>query len=125
MDEDRNVLGGELEPCCMDPLTGFYRTGRCSTGSEDRGCHAVCVEVTAAFLDFSRAAGNDLSTPVPAFGFPGLKAGDRWCLCAERWKEAWEAGMAPAVHLRATHQAALRYISRSVLEEFAVVDAGD
>lgn len=107
----------------MDPLTGFYRTGRCSTGPEDHGCHAVCVEVTAEFLDFSRAAGNDLSTPMPAYGFPGLKPGDRWCLCAERWMEAWEAGVAPAVHLRATHKAALRYISRSVLEEFAVVDA--
>jgi uncharacterized protein len=120
MDGDRNVLGGPLRVCCLDPLTGFYRTGRCSTGTEDSGCHAVCIEVTAPFLEFSRAVGNDLSTPVPAFAFPGLKPGDRWCLCAERWKEAWEAGVAPRVHLEATHEAALRYISRSVLEEFAV-----
>lgn len=120
MDGDRNVLGGPLQVCCLDPLTGFYRTGRCSTGAEDSGCHAVCIEVTAEFLDFSRAVGNDLSTPVPAFAFPGLNPGDRWCLCAERWKEAWDAGVAPRVHLAATHEAALRYISRSVLEEFAV-----
>lgn len=119
MSEDRNVLGGPLQDCCLDPLTGFYRTGRCSTGDEDAGCHAVCVEVTLEFLEFSRAVGNDLSTPVPAFAFPGLKPGDRWCLCAERWREAWEAGMAPLVHLEATHEAALRYVSRSVLEEFA------
>lgn len=123
MNEDRNVLGGALEVCCLDPLTGFYRTGRCSTGPEDEGCHAVCVEVTAEFLEFSRAVGNDLSTPVPAYAFPGLKPGDRWCLCAARWKEAWEAGVAPPVHLRATHEAALRYVTRSVLEEFAVQES--
>ena len=98
-DEDRNVKGESLQVCCVDPVTGFYRTGKCSTGEEDVGCHAVCVEITAEFLDFSREAGNDLSTPVPAYGFPGLKPGDRWCLCAARWKEALDAGMAPLVHL--------------------------
>lgn len=125
MDKDRNVLGGPLELCCMQPLTGFYRTGKCSTGAEDHGCHAVCVEVTAEFLAFSQQAGNDLSTPVPAYGFPGLKPGDRWCLCASRWKEAWESGKAPRVFLRATHEAALRHVSRSVLEEFAVVESSE
>jgi len=120
--EDRNVLGGALEACCLDPVTGFYRTGTCSTGPEDFGCHAVCVEVTAEFLDFSRDAGNDLSTPMPAYGFPGLKPGDRWCVCAGRWKEALDAGMAPPVHLPATHEAALQYVTRSILEEYAVVE---
>jgi uncharacterized protein (DUF2237 family) len=88
MGGDRNVLGEPLEPCCLRPTTGFFRTGSCETGPEDVGAHTVCVQVTAEFLDFSRQRGNDLSTPAPAFGFPGLKPGDRWCLCASRWKEA-------------------------------------
>lgn len=107
MRPSRNVLGGPLETCGRTPMTGFYRTGRCDTGDEDLGCHAVCAEVTAEFLAFSRSRGNDLSTTSPAMGFPGLRPGDRWCLCAARWKEALEAGAAPPVLLRATHEAAL------------------
>lgn len=123
IDKDVNVLGGPLEPCGMDPVTGFYRTGKCSTGREDVGCHAVCVQATEDFLSYSRAAGNDLSTPMPAFGFPGLRPGDRWCVCAARWKEALDAGHAPPVFLRATHRAALDYVSRSILEEYSVDSA--
>ncbi len=125
MAEDRNVYGGELEACSLDPMTGFYRTGRCSTGEEDFGCHAVCAQVTEEFLAYSKSVGNDLSTPMPAYGFPGLKPGDRWCVCAPRWKEALDAGVAPPVFLRATHEAALAYVSRSVLEEYAVDGDGD
>jgi len=124
MDKDLNVLGGALEPCSLDPVTGFFRNGRCSTGDEDAGCHAVCVHVSAEFLAFSQAAGNDLSTPVPAYDFPGLKPGDRWCLCAARWKQALDAGYAPPVYLRATHRAALQYVSRSILEEVRARFAG-
>jgi hypothetical protein len=120
MDRDLNVLGGPLEPCSFDPQTGFYRNGRCSVGEEDVGCHAVCVRVSEEFLEFSRAAGNDLSTPVPAYDFPGLKPGDRWCLCAPRWKQALDAGYAPPVYLKATHRAALDYVTRSILEEYAL-----
>ena len=103
----RNVLGGALQPCSQAPLTGFYRTGCCETGPEDRGSHTVCAIMTDAFLAFSRAQGNDLSTPRPEFGFPGLRAGDQWCLCAGRWQEALRAGSAPSVVLAATHEAAL------------------
>ena len=103
----RNVLRTALEICSLQPRTGFYRTGCCDTGPEDVGCHTVCVEVTAAFLAFSKARGNDLSTPHPEFGFAGLKPGDRWCLCAARWAEALEAGKAPRVVLRATEISAL------------------
>ncbi len=117
-----NVLGGELKPCSLDPVTGFYRTGACQVGPEDVGCHAVCILATKEFLAFSRKVGNDLSTPMPDFGFPGLKPGDRWCLCASRWKEALDAGAAPMVVLEATSMAALDYVSRSVLEEYAVED---
>src|SRR5579884_3883332 len=99
----RNVLGEPLEPCSLNPLTGFYRNGCCSTGPEDVGSHTVCVVVTAEFLEFSKAAGNDLSTPRPEWGFPGLVPGDRWCLCASRWLEAHDAGAAPDVVLGATH----------------------
>ncbi|RFC49009.1 MAG: hypothetical protein DVB23_000291 [Verrucomicrobia bacterium] len=120
MDRDLNVLGGPLEPCSLDPVTGFYRNGRCSVGEEDVGCHAVCVRVSAEFLAFSQAVGNDLSTPMPAYGFPGLQPGDRWCLCAPRWKEALDAGYAPPVYLKATHRAALDYVTRSILEEYAI-----
>jgi uncharacterized protein (DUF2237 family) len=104
----RNVEGGELEPCSTDPLTGFYRDGCCNTGAEDLGVHTVCARVTAAFLEFSKARGNDLSTPRP--GFAGLEPGDCWCLCAPRWQEALEAGMAPEVVLEATHAATLEWV---------------
>lgn len=116
----RNVLGGELMPCSYDPLTGFYRSGSCEVGPEDAGCHAVCAEVTEDFLAFSRATGNDLSTPHPEYGFPGLKPGDRWCVCAPRWKEALDAGHACPVVLESTSEAALQYVSRSILEEYGV-----
>jgi uncharacterized protein len=103
----RNVLGDELMPCSIEPLTGFYRDACCNTGPEDLGLHVVCAEMTEEFLAFSKAAGNDLSTPMPMYGFEGLRPGDRWCLCAARWQEAFEAGMAPSVVLASTHEAAL------------------
>ena len=109
MDESVNVLGETLETCGNDPVTGFYRDGCCNTGPEDAGSHTVCAVVTDDFLAFSRSRGNDLSTPRPEFGFPGLRAGDGWCLCAARWQEAFEAGCAPRVRLRATHRAALEH----------------
>lgn len=118
--EGRNVMGGPLLPCSVAPLTGFFRDGCCNTGPEDMGLHVVCAEVTAAFLDFSKAAGNDLSTPQPAFGFPGLKDGDRWCLCAARWEEARRAGAAPRVLLEATHAAALEVCGIDDLKAHAV-----
>ncbi len=121
MARGRNVLGGWLAPCSTDPMTGFYRDGCCRTGSDDRGRHVVCVEVTAEFLQFSRQRGNDLITPVPAFNFPGLKPGDSWCLCALRWLEAYKAGVAPNVHLEATHEAALKSIPLEYLEKHAIV----
>ncbi len=101
-------------------MTGFYRTGRCDTGPQDIGLHLVCAEVTEAFLSFTRSRGNDLSTPVPAFGFPGLKPGDRWCLCVSRWKESLDAGVAPPVLLAATHMAALEYVSLEELQAYAL-----
>ena len=107
----RNILGGELQPCSMDPLTGFFRDGCCNTGSGDTGVHTVCVVVNEEFLEFSRSRGNDLMTPQPQFGFPGLKPGDRWCLCAARWQEALESGLAPDVVLEATHMASLEWVS--------------
>lgn len=115
-----NVLGEPLEICSMNPMTGFYRDGCCNTGREDIGSHTVCVVVTAAFLDFSKSCGNDLSTPVPEFGFQGLKPGDRWCLCAPRWQEAFEANQAPRVVLRATHEGALSHCSLGDLKRLAV-----
>ncbi len=120
MDPSRNVLGGKLEPCCLDPVTGFYRTGRCQTGDDDIGSHTVCVRVTEEFLLFSRLHGNDLSTPNPEWGFPGLKPGDRWCLCAPRWQEALRAGWAPPVVLAATHERALEHVSFVDLLEHAI-----
>lgn len=105
----RNVLGGELQPCSTDPLTGFYRDGCCNTGTDDLGVHTVCARMTEEFLRFSKERGNDLSTPRP--GFPGLRPGDRWCLCASRWQEAVEAGMAPEVVLESTHAASLEWVS--------------
>ena len=118
MEEVKNVIGGRLEMCCTSPMTGFYRNGRCDTGPEDLGVHAVCVEATEKFLAFSRSRGNDLSTPQP--GFSGLQPGDRWCLCAARWKEALDAGSAPQVVLSATHEAALEWISLDELMQHAV-----
>ena len=116
----RNVLGGPLETCSIKPMTGFFRNGCCDTGAEDRGSHTVCVVMTAEFLAFSKAQGNDLSTPMPEYGFPGLKPDDRWCLCAPRWQEALEAGQAPRVALRATHEGALDYCSLADLKRYAV-----
>ncbi len=118
----RNVLGGKLEGCSTDPMTGFYRNGKCDTGANDTGVHTVCARMTREFLEFSKAAGNDLSTPMPAFNFPGLKPGDCWCLCAARWKEAYDAGAAPMIRLAATHEATLRYASIEELKEYALDD---
>lgn len=115
-----NVLGGELQPCNTDPLTGFYRDGCCNTGADDVGVHIVCAIVTDDFLEFSAAAGNDLSTPNPAFGFPGLVEGDHWCLCAARWVEALGAGKAPQVVLESTHAAVLEWADLDVLRAHAL-----
>ena len=116
----RNVLGGALAPCSVSPMTGFFRNGCCDTSAEDFGSHTVCAVMTAEFLAFSRAAGNDLSTPMPQFGFPGLKPGDRWCLCAPRWQEALDAGKAPRVVLTATHEGALEYCELADLKRYAI-----
>lgn len=116
----RNVYGEPLLPCSISPLTGFYRNGCCDTGPEDGGVHTVCAIMTEEFLEFSKAAGNDLSTPRPEFGFPGLQPGDRWCLCALRWLEAFESGMAPDVVLSATHELSLEYVPLEALEAHAV-----
>ena len=118
----RNVLGGELKPCSMDPVTGFYRNGCCETGPHDLGIHTVCAVMTEAFLEFSRATGNDLSTPHPEVNFFGLKPGDRWCLCAPRWKEALDAGMAPQVVLQSTHEETLVIVPLGVLKDYAHQD---
>ena len=115
-----NVLGQPLTPCSQDPVTGFYRDGCCTVGPDDLGVHGVCAEMTADFLAFSQSRGNDLSTPRPEFGFPGLKPGDRWCLCAGRWQEAMEAGKAPRVVLQSTHQASLEYCRLEDLKRLAV-----
>lgn len=116
----KNVLGDELAPCSLDPLTGFYRNGCCDTGADDRGVHVVCARVTDEFLEFSAGVGNDLSTPNPAFGFAGLVAGDQWCLCAARWKEALDAGVAPPVVLESTHIAILEWVDMADLQAHAV-----
>ena len=120
MDAKLNVLGEPLLPCSEKPLTGFFRDGCCNTSKEDIGMHVVCVRVTREFLEFSRFRGNDLSTPMPEFGFPGLKPGDQWCLCAARWKEALEAGVAPHVVLQATHAAALKIVRLEDLKQYAL-----
>jgi uncharacterized protein (DUF2237 family) len=120
MTPPKNVLGERLEICSISPMTGFYRTGTCETGPQDEGTHVVCAQVTAEFLAFTRSRGNDLTTPAPEYGFPGLKPGDRWCLCATRWREALEAGVAPPVILAATHEAALRYVSLADLKNHAL-----
>lgn len=115
----KNVLGEPLVACSLSPRTGFYRTGCCETGPDDHGVHSVCIVATAEFLAFSKSRGNDLSTPNPAHGFPGLKPGDRWCLCALRWVEAHRAGAAPRVVLEATNEATLEYVKLSNLREYA------
>ncbi len=116
----KNVLGGALALCSDNPVTGFYRSGCCHTGPEDQGAHTVCAVMTAEFLAFSKAAGNDLSTPRKEFGFPGLAPGDRWCLCATRWKEAFDAGKAPGLVLAATHERTLAYAPLDALKAHAV-----
>ncbi len=116
----RNVFGESIETCSIRPMTGFYRSGCCHTGEDDAGMHTICILVTAEFLAFSKMRGNDLSTPLPEFGFPGLQPGDRWCLCAERWKEALEAGMAPRVVLQATHENTLEVVSIEDLKRYAI-----
>ena len=114
----RNVLKGSLQECSCDPMTGFYRDGKCRTGPGDTGSHVVCAIMTIAFLEFTRSRGNDLSTPMPYFNFPGLKPGDRWCLCASRWKEAYKAGVAPPVILEATHERVLDFLPFEALLEY-------
>jgi uncharacterized protein (DUF2237 family) len=123
-DENRdaglNVLGTALEPCGMDPVTGFYRDGECATGPQDQGRHTVCVRVNREFLEYSKEQGNDLMTPMPEYGFPGLKNGDQWCVCAARWKEAYDAGKAAPVVIRATHARSLKIISLDALKAHAI-----
>lgn len=119
MPSAKNVLGEELRPCCTSPMTGYYRNGRCDTGPGDMGLHLVCTIMTDEFLEFSRRAGNDLSTPMPEYDFPGLVAGDQWCLCVTRWKEAFDAGCAPQVILEATHISALEWVNMADLESHA------
>jgi len=120
MPSQLNVYGEPLEECCSRPMTGFYRNGSCDTGPEDLGVHSVCVSVTAEFLEYSRSRGNDLSTPMPAYGFPGLEPGDCWCLCAERWKEALADGMAPPVRLAGTHAKTLEFVPLEALKAYAL-----
>ncbi|MGA0878385.1 MAG: DUF2237 family protein [Ilumatobacteraceae bacterium] len=116
----RNVLGEELKPCSLDPMTGYYRTGCCESRGDDPGMHVVCAVMTTEFLAFSQARGNDLSTPRPEYGFPGLRAGDQWCLCASRWQEAFEAGKAPQVILQSTHVSALEFCDLADLRAHAI-----
>lgn len=120
MHESLNVYGEPLETCCDNPVTGFYRDGCCNTNDQDLGMHTVCVVVTDAFLAFSKQQGNDLSTPAPEYDFPGLKAGDRWCLCALRWLEAHQADMAPRICIKSTHQRTLEVIDIQLLRQYAV-----
>ena len=115
-----NIFGDTIEACCHDPVTGCFRDGFCNTDEHDFGSHVVCAEITEDFLIFSKSQGNDLSTPRPEFNFPGLKEGDRWCLCALRWKEAYDAGVAPRVFLESCHLQALSFVTKEQLEEFAV-----
>lgn len=117
---DRNVLGGTLVPCSTSPRTGFFRDGCCNTGPDDVGLHVVCAQVTREFLDFARRQGNDLVTPAPEYGFPGLKPGDRWCVCAGTWRQAYEAGVAPPVVLAATHEETLAVIPLAALTSCAL-----
>lgn len=122
MKRGKNVLGTDLEDCSLDPLTGFYRDGCCRTGSEDIGMHTVCIQATSDFLTYSKHVGNDLSTPVPEYGFEGLQPGDQWCLCVTRWAEALEAGHAPKVNLKATHISALEFVDLKDLQAHALKD---
>lgn len=122
--DQRNVLGGSLKMCSLDPITGFTRSGSCEGHEADFGCHAVCAQMTEEFLQFSRAAGNDLSTPKPEYQFPGLKPGDRWCVCAARWEEARLAGKAPLVVLESTHESALEHVKLADLRKHALDVAG-
>jgi uncharacterized protein (DUF2237 family) len=119
-EEASNVFGQPLVACCMDPITGFWRDGHCNTGPADAGVHTVCVIVTDDFLAYSKEVGNDLSTPMPEYGFQGLKHGDAWCLCASRWVDAYHHGKAPRVKLDATHQKMLDYVPLAVLQEFSL-----
>ncbi len=119
MPAGKNVLGTTLEVCSVSPMTGFFRNGCCETGANDMGLHVVCAEMTDEFLEFSKAQGNDLSTPVEEFEFPGLESGDRWCVCVARWKEALEAGVAPPVVLEATHMSAVEFVSLEELKAHA------
>ncbi len=121
----KNVMGGDLESCSTQPMTGFYRDGCCNTGRDDAGLHLVCAEMTDEFLAFSKSRGNDLSTPMPHYDFPGLVEGERWGWCVTRWKEAYEAGMAPLGNLRATHISALEFVDLEVLREYATGDSLD
>ena len=120
MDKSINVFDEPLDVCNENPVTGFFRDGCCNTGDDDSGSHTVCVQLSAEFLEFSKAQGNDLSTPRPEFGFDGLKPGDRWCLCAPRWAEAYNHDAAPRVYLRRTHKRALEYVPLKILRTFAV-----
>ena len=119
IEESLNVFDEPLIPCSEDPVTGFFRDGCCNTSDQDLGSHTICIEVTQEFLEFSRFRGNNLSTPVPEFGFPGLKPGDRWCLCAARWLEAYENGMAPRVFLQRTHKKALDIVPLKLMKDYA------
>ena len=116
----KNVLGGELQSCCTDPMTGFYRDGYCKTGPDDTGRHTICIVATDEFLAYSKSVGNDLSTPMPQYAFPGLKEGDKWCLVAMRWQQALEADMAPNIVLAATHESALQFAKLSDLKKYAI-----
>ncbi len=120
MADPKNVLGAALQACSVDPMTGFYRNGSCQTGAMDTGTHVICARMTDEFLRFSKARGNDLTTARPEYEFPGLRAGDRWCLCADRWREALMAGVAPPVVLESTHERALRFVSLDDLRSHAV-----
>ncbi len=115
----KNVLGGELRSCCTDPMTGFYRDGYCRTGADDTGRHTVCILATDEFLTYSKSVGNDLSTPMPQYAFPGVKDGDKWCLCVTRWQQALEDGAAPLVDLEATHESALQVVRLEDLKQYA------
>lgn len=118
--ERKNILGGALEACCFAPKTGYFRDGYCRTDDNDYGRHVICAEITEGFLRFTKDQGNDLSTPRPEFGFPGLKPGDRWCLCALRWKEAWEQDMAPPVILEGCEESALEVVPLEILQDYAL-----
>ena len=120
MNEAKNILGTQLEICCTSPLTGYYRNGRCDIDASDFGVHSVCARVTEEFLQYTKSLGNDLSTPRLEYNFPGLKPGDRWCLCASRWIEAKDAGVAPPIVLESTHEATLNYLSIEELKKYAL-----